>query len=242
MEISEAKYYLCFVLTPKLMHINRDPASIARLPETTAAQEAILEQLADILPIIYQAIHRGHDLFSSRHNDHILEWTKTTRSNVIRDYVVNEAELQLGGNLRVRVVETQRMKLLVVDDKCAFRFKKLTKRRKQPAFGKHDPVDSANIPTGQVANWRNGALALPGIEARVLTCIDVGYVNNAIGSGIDTVWAVARGNSPWYFNMTANYEGQVEATLFTTADELPQDSPFFVNPGLLKPKGNEKQS
>jgi hypothetical protein len=223
------------------MHINRDPASITRLPEKTAAQETVLEQLAEILPLVYQVIHQGHDKFSTRHNEHIHEWTKTTRSNVIRDYVVNQAEAQIGLNQRVRFVETMRMKLMVVDNKIALRFKKLTKSRKLPVFGKHDPVDSANIPTGQVSNWRGGTLMLPGIEAPLLTCIDVGYVNNAIGSGIDTVWAVARGDSPWYFNMTANY-GQFEATLFTTAEELPQDAPFFVRPGLLKPKGNEKQA
>jgi len=200
--------------------------------EDESEKNRIIDYIRDVLPMVYACIHHGHNLFAERHNDHVIELTRTTRSNIIRDYMVNRAKELLGENNRVRFYEKNRMLLLIVGDKVALRFKKLLK--KAYAIPK-----SSNIPTGQVLDWRKGILSIPDLKCPSLKCIDVGYAENEIGSGIDKVWAVALGNKPWYFNMSEHL-GEIVPTLFTQ-EELPADSPFTIKPSV-KPKDNGKQA
>jgi hypothetical protein len=223
------------------MHIVHDSTSTLTAIDAPDAKASILALLEDILPTVYESIHYGHDLFSKRHLEHIPEWTKTTRSNVIRDYVVNRADELMVSNPRVRFVDLRGMHLLVVDDKVAIRFKKLVRRKTYPGFGK-GTLDTSNIPTRQVGHWKQGTLGIPGLRVPLLTCIDVGYENDVIGTGIQTVWAVARGTEPWYFNMTADYSGQLTRNLFSSEEELPHDSPFVIKPGFGKSKNDEQQA
>jgi hypothetical protein len=201
-------------------------------PEEESEKNRVIEYIRDVLATVYECIHHGHNLFAERHNDHVIELTRTTRSNIIRDYMVNRAKELLGENAKVRFHEKNRMLLLIVGDKVALRFKKLLKRRSAPP-------KSSNIPTNQVLDWRKGTLSIPALNCPSLKCIDVGYAENSIGSGIDKVWAVALGDKPWYFNMS-EHMGEIVPTLFTQ-EELPADSPFSIKPNV-KPKDNGKQA
>ena len=201
-------------------------------PEEESEKNRVIEYIRDILPMVYECIHHGHNLFAERHNDHVIELTRTTRSNIIRDYMVNRAKELLGENAKVRFHEKNRMLLLIVGDKVALRFKKLLKRRSAPP-------KSSNIPTNQVLDWRKGTLSIPALNCPSLKCIDVGYAENSIGSGIEKVWAVALGDKPWYFNMS-EHMGEIVSTLFTQ-EELPADSPFVIKPNV-KRKDNGKQA
>ncbi|AYA37522.1 hypothetical protein D3Y59_10975 [Hymenobacter oligotrophus] len=199
---------------------------------TPLSQAETLEYIKDVLPIVYSCIHEGHNQFDLRNSEYAHELTRATRSSMIRDYVVYRAKQELSGNPRIQFKEVQRMMLMVVGDKVALRFKKLTKKRK-----------SVNILTKQVRKWREGQfiMEIPGIEAQRLTCIDVGYVNDAIGAGIDNVWAVALGDEPWFFNMTEDLAGVITPTLFSSPEELPEENPFTVKPAARK-KPNDKQA
>lgn len=195
-------------------------------------KKRVIAYIRDILPTVYECIHHGHNLFAERHNAHVLELTRTTRSNIIRDYMVNRAKELLSENAKVRFHERNRMLLLIIGDKVALRFKKLLKRR-------YAVPKSSNILTNQVLDWRKGTLSIPALNCPSLKCIDVGYAENSIGSGIDKVWAVALGEKPWYFNM-AEHMGEIVPTLFTK-EELPEDSPFVIKPHV-KRKDNGKQA
>ncbi|WP_143069666.1 hypothetical protein [Hymenobacter actinosclerus] len=200
------------------------------IPAVEGKRERLTEQLKNVLPTVYQCIHFGHDQYSERHANHIVDWTKTTRANIIRDYVVNHIKEQLQGEHEVRFHTKNRMFLVIIGDKIGLRFKKLDKRLK-----------SANIPTRQVRSWRNGTLIIPELNIQELTCIDVGYVNDAVDAGIDKVWAVVRGKDPLVFNLTNDFSGVIMSDLFTETN-LPVDSPFTIRADARPKKDNGNQA
>ena len=124
-------------------------------------------------------------------------FTRTTRANVVHDFQIARAAKYAQSTAGVRLEDRSRLKLLVINDTYAIRFKKLDEDKKP-----------SNHLTDQVRDFR-GQYQLPGLPPT--HNLEMGYVLDKTQSSIDQVCLVCP-NGPisnyWANDLLVGQEAQ----------------------------------
>lgn len=104
--------------------------------------------------LFYDAIVNGFEDYkiNDLKNAHI--HNNTTKSNLIRSYVIHRVKMLVIENPKLKLIEQKRMILVLVEDKVVVRFKKLS-----------NDFRSQNIQTNQVTQFRKRTLNFQGVTA-----------------------------------------------------------------------------
>jgi len=129
--------------------------------------------------------------------------TPTTRANIIHDHQVERASRYCQLAHGARLEDLSRMKVLVLEDAFAIRFKKLD-----------DVMRSANQPTLQVADFRAQA-QLPGLPETYN--LEAGYVLRQFDEGIAGTYLVCP-NGPQFYWAAELTDGAGNQTVFSIRD------------------------
>lgn len=104
----------------------------------------------------------------------VAEWDETTVANVIRAHALTEVKRRFDGRKGFKLIELQRLSLLLHEDKTLWRFKRVDEA------GQH-----RNIPTLQQLELDN-QIPLPGLPKEAVR-LTSGYQLDAAGSDIERV-------------------------------------------------------
>jgi hypothetical protein len=145
----------------------------------------------------------------------LIDRTKTTGSNLSRDYSVGELMRMWAGNARVRYVEIRQQGLFIVDEKYALRIKKLDSASR-----------SRNVRTKQDQHFR-AQVPLPGLSA--MYNLELGYVLDETRTEIVDVRLVClNGRRPYWWQSVEQPSAEMYdllAALRTSDAPVPTISP-----------------
>ncbi len=114
---------------------------------------------------------------------------KRTRCNMVRDYIKHEVIKGKGDDKHLQVVSKGNTFLFVIDQKVAFKIKKLNANKM-----------SVGRPTAQMELYRNGQMEFPGLLERP-ACLDIGYVPDEFWSGHNGIFISCHAEK-WYFELS----------------------------------------
>lgn len=116
----------------------------------------------------------------------LIDQTKTTKANLMRDYVCGDLTRHWIGNPSVRYVEVGQQSLFIIEQTFAFRIKKLDRAS-----------CSSNYPTDQDQNFRQQG-QIDGLPQ--LHNFELGWVPNATETDVDDVRVVClNGDRPYWW-------------------------------------------
>lgn len=133
----------------------------------------------DLLPYaqrLYECISYGYSDYIEYDSPRGHIHNETVKANLIRSYIIHRVKQLLVEDSSIRLVENNKMLLLIIADRIAVRFKRLDEHLK-----------SKNVKTKNVIDFRLHKLEVEGTE---LISLDAGYRLNNLRSEIEEIYFV----------------------------------------------------
>lgn len=127
---------------------------------------------------IYNVISYSILKYQEKHSADRYLHSKTTKANIIHDYIKNDVVVLSLEDTNIRIFKQQGMFTLILMNKVIFRFKKLDSDKK-----------SRNVKTKQAESFKNQQLPFIGTEQSIVR-LDAGYLLDVLGRDLKGVYFV----------------------------------------------------
>ncbi len=149
-------------------------------------RDQCISDLGELLRRAPEAFHAAMRRMRNASPEDLIDRTKTTGSNLTRDYAVAEFENLWHGNSEVRTYERGMLKLFMLKEQYLLRIKKLDYKSR-----------SSNVRTGDDYRFR---FQLPMVGIPRLPHLELGYVPNVLRTAVDDVRLVCLNGGGVYWS------------------------------------------